>query len=91
MVVDGEEVEHLACQRVVAFAIEMGFKDIIIEGDSVNVIKDLNWSGPNFSQLGHIVMDIQRLVTSHRSISLSIIISLFIRQSERLEPMDQKW
>lgn len=48
-VVDGEEAELLACQRVVAFTIEMGFKDIIIEGDIVNVIKALNWSSPNFS------------------------------------------
>lgn len=46
-VVDGEEAELLACQRVVAFAIEMGYKDIIIEGEKCHCYKSFElavWS-----------------------------------------------
>ena len=39
-VVDCVEVaELLACRRVIEFAIEVGFKNIVIEGDSTNVTK----------------------------------------------------
>lgn len=39
-VVDGVEVaELLACRRVIEFAIEVGFKNIMIEGDNAYVTK----------------------------------------------------
>lgn len=41
-VVDAVEVaELLACRRVIEFAIEVGFKNIVIEGDNANVTKSL--------------------------------------------------
>ena len=44
-VVDSVEVaELLACRRVIEFAIEVGFKNIVIEGDNANVTKSLKAS-----------------------------------------------
>nr|POE55080.1 hypothetical protein CFP56_26661 [Quercus suber] len=34
---DSEEAEALACRRTVEFAMEAGFREIILEGDNVNV------------------------------------------------------
>ena len=40
------ELEALACQRAVQFALEIGLNQVVIEGDSVTVIEALkNWLG----------------------------------------------
>lgn len=38
---DAEEVEILACRKVLLFAIEAGFHDLIIKEDSINVMSKL--------------------------------------------------
>ena len=38
---DAEEVKILNCGKVLLFTIETGFYDLIIEGDSINVISKL--------------------------------------------------
>lgn len=57
-VVDSEEAEVLACRRAVEFAMEAGFRELIIEGDNVNVMKTIMSSNVNYSRLGHIYEDI---------------------------------
>ena len=54
-----EEVEVLACQKAVEFLREVGFSRVIIEGDCLNVMRDLSVSTENSSLLGHIYEDIK--------------------------------
>ena len=42
---------------------DIGFSDIVIEGDSVQVINAIKASKANLSQLGHVVEDIQMLIS----------------------------
>ena len=48
------EVETLAAQRVVEFALELGFDNIFLEGDSEVLIKLLNSSSRSLAPFGHI-------------------------------------
>ena len=61
--VDSDEAELLACQRAIEFAFEVGFRDIVIEGDNATVMKSLTVPGPHGSRLGHVLLDIQNLLT----------------------------
>ena len=56
----------LAYRRAVEFAIDAGFLELVIEGDNVAVMISLSHGGPNMSQLGHVVHDIQWLATGLR-------------------------
>ena len=55
-VVDNEEAEVLACRHAVEFAMEAKFRELIIGGDNVNVMKTIISSKANYSRLGHIYM-----------------------------------
>ena len=48
-VVDSEEAEVLACRRAVEFAVEAGFRELIIEGDNATVMKTIMSSEINLS------------------------------------------
>ena len=61
----------LACRRAVEFAIDVGFSELVIKGDNVVVMTSLSHGGPNMSQLGHVVHDIQWLATGLRWASFS--------------------
>ena len=52
-------VEALAAAHAVAFAREMGFGQIIFEGDALNIVNDVNSEGPCTSMHGHFVKGIQ--------------------------------
>ncbi|XP_075665466.1 uncharacterized protein LOC142635146 [Castanea sativa] len=54
-----EEAEVLACRRAVKFSREVGFSQVIIEGDCLNVMRALSVSTENSSMLGHIYEDIK--------------------------------
>ena len=60
---DSLEVEALACRRALQFAIDIGFSNLIIEGDSVQVMKAIKSRKADLSQLGHIFEDIQVLTS----------------------------
>ena len=64
-----EEVEALACQRAVSFAIELGLCDLVIEGDSTLVIQAIKDGQPCQSFYGRIVDDILHLTTQLRCFS----------------------
>ena len=57
------EVEVLACRRALQFAIDIGFFDLIIEGDSVQVMNAIRSRKADLSRLGHIFEDIQVLIS----------------------------
>ena len=56
-----EEAEALARRKAIEFSIEFGFSKLVIEGDSLNVMRAISTSTStaNNSLLGHIYEDIQ--------------------------------
>ena len=44
---DNEEAEALACQKAMEFAIDVGFSELMVEGDNVMVISAVSSSSPN--------------------------------------------
>ncbi|XP_023872473.1 uncharacterized protein LOC111985073 [Quercus suber] len=57
-----EEAETLACRKAVEFVVEAGFYELIIKGDSINVMRALSSPSPNLSVCGNVVVDIQWLI-----------------------------
>ena len=52
-----EEAEVLACRKSIEFSMEAGFSRLIIEGDSLNVIRAISTPAANSSLLGPINED----------------------------------
>ena len=69
-VASSEEVDVLACQKVVEFAIDVGFMDLVIEGDNATMMKAIVSPRLDRSRLGHIYDDIHTLVAGFRSLSI---------------------
>ncbi|XP_075640412.1 uncharacterized protein LOC142612181 [Castanea sativa] len=65
-VIDNLEAEVLACRKALEFAVDIGFAEMVIEGDCVQVINAINSSGVNLSRLGHVIEDIQVLTSGLR-------------------------
>ena len=70
---DAEEVKILNCGKVLLFAIETGFYDLIIEGYSINVMSKLFLPNRDYSRLGHILQEIKTLVAGFRKSSFSCV------------------
>nr|POE97094.1 hypothetical protein CFP56_23078 [Quercus suber] len=56
-----DELEALACRRVVAFALQIGLHEVAFEGDSEVVFKQLNAEPPCLASYGHIIEESQIL------------------------------
>ncbi|KAK5793106.1 hypothetical protein PVK06_034242 [Gossypium arboreum] len=63
-VVDAFVAEAKACERAMLFAMDMGFRSILMEGDSLLIIKKLKSDGDDRSILSPISQSI-RLLESH--------------------------
>nr|POE94827.1 hypothetical protein CFP56_12682 [Quercus suber] len=59
-----EELEALACRRVVAFALEIGLYEVAFEGDSEVVFKQLNAKPPCLASYAHITEESQILASN---------------------------
>ena len=70
---DSEKVEALACCRAMEFAMEVGFSELILEGDNMTVMKSLISLKPNWSPLGHTYEEIQCISTGLRSFTVSFV------------------
>ena len=70
---DSEEAEILACRKVLEFAIDASFSELVNEGDNANVMKSISSTGVNQSRLGHIIEDIQSLVHGLRWVNVSAV------------------
>lgn len=68
---DSEEAEILACKRATEFAIDAGFRDLVIEGDNIVVMSSILSLGVDQSRLGHIIQDIQWLAKGIRWVCFS--------------------
>ena len=55
-VANSKEAEVLACRRVLEFAVDVGFMELVIKGDNVFVMKSILCTQPNRSRLGYIYM-----------------------------------
>ena len=61
-----EVVEALACRRAITLAQEIGFWDVIFEGDSETVISHLNSKSPCLASFSHIIDNSCSIATSFR-------------------------
>jgi hypothetical protein len=62
LVQDPEVAETVVAWRTLSFCCEQGFQKIILEGDSLNVIKDLQQEEGCWSKYGQIIEDMQVLI-----------------------------
>ena len=65
------EVEVLAAQKELELTIELGFDNIILEGDSKVSIKYLAKGGNSLAHYGHLIADIHFLMARFSLLSLS--------------------
>ena len=61
LISDNEEVEVLACQKALVFALDSGFVELIMEGDNATVMQTIACSQATLSHLGNLYGDIQCL------------------------------
>ena len=64
-----EAVEATAARVAVQLAYDLGFKEVEVEGDSINIVQALSQTEPNYTLYGHIINDTkftsQLLVSVH--------------------------
>ncbi|XP_030939482.1 uncharacterized protein LOC115964280 [Quercus lobata] len=61
-----EEAEILACRRAVEFALECGFREMVVEGDNQSVMSALERKRCLSSWVGHILQDVLCLLNDFR-------------------------
>ena len=54
-------VEALAASRAINFAKELCIHQMVVEGDSLQVIKVINDSRPSWTMFGHVIAEVQIL------------------------------
>ncbi|KAK9020488.1 hypothetical protein V6N11_010512 [Hibiscus sabdariffa] len=72
-VADAFAAEAYACRQAVSFAKDLGFWRVIIEGDSLTIIKKINSDRTDRSPISPIVHDIKVLSRDFRSISFTFV------------------
>ncbi|KAK5825614.1 hypothetical protein PVK06_020470 [Gossypium arboreum] len=68
-VIDAFIAEARACERAMVFATEIGFKSVLLEGDSLTIIKKLNSDGEDRSVLGPIINRIHVMERQFENVS----------------------
>ena len=66
-------MEALAARRALEFALELGFDDITLEGDSKLLIKNLMSGGSQLTHYGNIAADILFLLSHFSRVTLSFV------------------
>lgn len=69
----GEVIEAMAARREILLAVELGFQQCIIEGDSEIVFKALTKDVFDRSSFGHIIKDCKSIMVSLQTCSFSHI------------------
>ena len=70
---NSDEAEALACQKALEFSMEAGFSNLVIEGDSSNVMRAILSSVANNSFFGHIVDDIRHNISGRQFVAFSCV------------------
>ncbi|PKA64433.1 hypothetical protein AXF42_Ash007178 [Apostasia shenzhenica] len=65
--------EYYAPRAAVMLARELSLQNVIFEGNSLNVISELNEYSPNFSMIGLCLLDMQRMLSTFLCVELSHI------------------
>ena len=68
-----EEAEALACRKAFEFAMELGFTEMVIEGDNATVMKAVASSSGDLSLLGHVYEDIKCNICGLHYASISCV------------------
>ena len=72
-VTGSKEAEIFACRRVVEFAVECGFSELILEGDNQALMNALNkWKGLS-SWLGHVLQDVLCMLDRLRWVQIAFV------------------
>ncbi|XP_075665390.1 uncharacterized protein LOC142635059 [Castanea sativa] len=66
-----EEVEALACKTAMRYALELGFEEVVFEGDSETITNAINSTSPCLSSFGNILDDV-------RSLALNFVSAIFV-------------
>ena len=64
-----EDIEALACRAAVVFALELGLREVVFEGDSKIITKAFNSALPCLSSFCHIIDDVKTLALNFVSAS----------------------
>ncbi|XP_050290125.1 uncharacterized protein LOC126728321 [Quercus robur] len=72
-VASSEEAEVLACRKALEFALDLGFQDLVVEGDNITVMRTMVSPRPNRSKLGHIYDDIWMLASGFSSMFVECV------------------
>nr|POF03114.1 hypothetical protein CFP56_63925 [Quercus suber] len=64
---EAEVIETLAIRRAIRFAIETSFNCVIIESDSLGVVKAIQDSADSTCHFGHIIEDMKQLAKALKS------------------------
>ena len=72
-VVDSEEAKVRAYRKTLEFAIDVGFSELMVEGDNSVVMSTISSNKPNWSRLGVIYDDIGYLAANLSYVSFSCI------------------
>ncbi|KAK8545753.1 hypothetical protein V6N12_026575 [Hibiscus sabdariffa] len=70
---DSFVAEALACQQAVLLAMDVGLSNVIIEGDSLTVIKKINAGSHDRSVIAPIIVDIKELAKNFSAISFRFV------------------
>ncbi|KAL4302002.1 hypothetical protein GQ457_10G000840 [Hibiscus cannabinus] len=72
-IADAFIAEAVACEKAVSFALDLGFRSVQIEGDSLSVIKKLNSKEMDKSIISPIIGDIKVLCANFVSVTFSFV------------------
>ena len=59
LVQNNKEAKALACSKVVEVAMDLGFRDVTLEGDNISVMSSISSEGINRARLGFVYDDIR--------------------------------
>ena len=60
-VLDGKEAEALAVRRAVEFALEIGIRDVMLEGDASSLLAALKQKEPIISKIGNVLYKVEKM------------------------------
>ena len=78
------EVEVLAARRALELALELGFDNIILEGDSEILLKALKNGASRLAHYGHLTSDIFFLISHFLTLKLSFVRTHYNRLAHSL-------
>ena len=68
-----EEAELLACRKAIEFTVDVGFFELVIEGDNNSTMKAILTLKDDQSMLGNVIRDIQHLLRNLQWVRIDCI------------------